>query len=202
MVECNVVDRGGAPGSSGIPVGPPPGGGTPTNPPPPIGNPGEDDESNNFCRDNHCLPFPEEVLGIDCKSFLFSSVGSNWQEAGVSGVRFKVVYVDGSIRESREITIPRPLYFGLPKNHHIEGNISEDEASNIAAGATQRASDLTSALLQSNPQMNDIQLQNSFKKYLEGQLFYYGGRVSFYPSPGYAGAVFPAKYKFLGNGDC
>ncbi|WP_026946303.1 hypothetical protein [Algoriphagus marincola] len=62
MVECNVVDRGGAPGSSGIPVGPPPGGGTPTNPLPPTGNPGEDDESNNFCRDNHCIPFPEEEI--------------------------------------------------------------------------------------------------------------------------------------------
>jgi hypothetical protein len=61
MVECNVVDRGGAPGSSGIPVGPPPGGGTPTNPLPPTGNPGEDDESNNFCRDNHCIPFPEDI---------------------------------------------------------------------------------------------------------------------------------------------
>jgi hypothetical protein len=63
VYECTSFNNGGGGGSS-IPVnppsGPPTGGGTPTNPPPPTGNPGEDDESNNFCRDNHCIPFPEE----------------------------------------------------------------------------------------------------------------------------------------------
>jgi hypothetical protein len=63
VYECTSFNNGGG-GGSFIPVnppsGPPTGGGTPTNPPPPTGNPGEDDESNNFCRDNLCIPFPEE----------------------------------------------------------------------------------------------------------------------------------------------
>jgi hypothetical protein len=63
VYECTSFNNGGGGGSS-IPVnppsGPPTGGGSPTNPPPPTGNPGEDDESNNFCRDNQCIPFPEE----------------------------------------------------------------------------------------------------------------------------------------------
>ena len=72
VFSCGMDRSGGAP-SRGIPLpNPPPSGspvrgGTPTNPLPPTGNPGEDDESNNFCRDNHYIPFPLELLDPDQK---------------------------------------------------------------------------------------------------------------------------------------
>jgi len=69
ILECTSIPDGG--GGSSIPVNPPTGGGgsSPTNPPPPTGNNGETDESNNFCRDNHCIPFPEEEI-IKTQSFI------------------------------------------------------------------------------------------------------------------------------------
>jgi len=71
VLECTSINDGGGGVGSSIPVNPPTGGGvsSPTNPPPPSGNYGETDESNNFCRDNHCIPFPEEEI-IKTQSFI------------------------------------------------------------------------------------------------------------------------------------
>jgi hypothetical protein len=61
VMDCQVVDRGGSTGGGIYLGGGERGGGTPNNPLPPTGEP-ENDESNNFCRDNHCIPFPEEEI--------------------------------------------------------------------------------------------------------------------------------------------
>lgn len=140
---------------------------------------------------------PSDEEGINCSSFIFSNVNSAWREAGVSRIRFNVVYLDGSRRESKNIEIPRPIYFGLP----IAVHENPYEAAEFTAGAVQRASDLTFNLVEQNPGILDYTIQTRFMEFLQGQMSLYEGSAKFYPSDGYVGGIIEAKYT-IGNGDC
>lgn len=140
----------------------------------------------------------EAEIGIDCNSFKFINTASNWQESAVANIRFKVKLSDGTLRS---MVISRALYFGVPRKNMDGDLISGIDASNFAAGAVQRASDISHQLYVYDPSVQDITVQDAFLKLLKSQMTIVGGRVDFYGS-GANLMVTNANYVLIGNGIC
>lgn len=76
------------------------------------------------------------------------------------------------------------------------------EAAEFAAGAVERASDLTFNLVKQNPGILDYTRQTRFMEFLQTQMSLFGGSATFYPSNGYTGGIIQANYDLFGNGNC
>jgi len=146
-----------------------------------------------------------DPFGIDCASFIFVKTASNWQEAGIQNHRIKMVWMGGERHGySISVTINSPIIIGLPIDRVSGIKYSEGQAAEVAAGAIQMATVLTSQGLKREPyQPSNAKIEETFRKYLNEILIPYAGTAGRTGSG--SSAIYINKnpnYKIFGNGDC
>ena len=145
----------------------------------------------------------EEEEGPSCESFSFSNTTSNWQEAAVKNIQFKVVLLSPQgAKINHYIVYSNPILFGMPSNMIIGGEISNGMAAELSAKALQISMDETVARY-GNQEVDKMIVSNYFEQRLKNNypIITNGGRVNFNPM---SYSVVPTYYKtaFLGNGNC
>ena len=135
------------------------------------------------------------TVDFSCASYQFINTSSFFQEAGVRGIRMKVLDSQRSI--AREINMPT-LIFGLPTF------LTKGQAAEFAASSVNRASDAVWGLYRASPTLpNDPIIQNKFIELLQAFLSVKGGTVQRDGTQTDPIVIISnADYDIFGSGDC
>jgi hypothetical protein len=142
--------------------------------------------------------------GLKCSSFTYRNTASNWQEAGVSGLRFKMVWIGGSNSGIEiSVTLGAPLIFGLPIQR-ADGTIySPGKAAEMSAEAVSYATALTAQMLKYEPYIpSTLTVETMFKNNIKLFMLNYAGTAGATGSGSPEIVTKPAKYQIFGHGDC
>ncbi len=136
-----------------------------------------------------------EADKVCINSFVFTDVGSNWQNAGISNVNVQFLTI-GNVIALQNVHFPE-LHFGLPKQLSNGDYITNHNARYIAQSIMSQAEQLTDAYQSINPNSTALQLKTYFLQKMQQISAEQGGTVSISAPMGWNGQLQPHQTYFI-----